>query len=224
MREDEPRFPLKRGTWYFDADAYNAWLVAEVTEHDRLVVARFRTLTQAVVREADGEGQGYLKWLPLDDEDFADDEDIHVDRWYAGCMARKLTAGPGDDHVMHLIHPLRLGGWSEDDIDSLILGDRLGALVRRAQSEAFTNEVAPHLDDRRLGGWLDTARARELGGRLENARDLYEHPTGQVLDLYRRYVGEAEMHHWLTLAFQEELTLLDASARTDLATRIVTRF
>jgi len=33
-----------------------------------------------------------------------------------------------------------------------------------------------------------------------------------------------EVHDWLRLALQEELTLLDASARTALATRIVTRF
>ncbi len=125
---------------------------------------------------------------------------------------------------MHLIHPLRVAGWSQDDIDSLILGDRLGALVRRAQSEALTNELAPYLDDRQYGGWLDAARAGELGDKLERARDLFEHPTAPVLDLYRRYVGEAEAHHWLRLAFQEELTLLDASARTELATRIVTRF
>jgi hypothetical protein len=223
VRRDEARFPFKRGTWYFDADAYNAWLAAEATDHDRLLVDRFRTLTQAVIRDADAEGRGYLEWVRvIDHEDFADDEYIHVDKWYAMGMARQLTAGPGDNHIMLVIPALRLAGWSEDDIDSLIVGDRLGALVRRAPSEALTNEVAPHLDDRRYGGWLDAARASELGGRLENATDLFERPTAQVLDLYPKDL--TKVRDFLRRAFQEELTLLEASARTDLATRIVTRF
>jgi hypothetical protein len=224
MREDEARFPFKRGTWYFDPDAYHAWLVAEVTEHDRLLVARFRALTQAASGKPTERAKGISSGFRSTTRTL---RTMKTSMWTGGTRGAwpgKLTAGPGDDHVMHLIHPLRLGGWSEDDIDSLILGDRLGTLVRRAQSEALTNEVAPHLDDRRLGGWLDAARARELAGRLEKDRDLYVHPTGPVLDLYRRYVGEAEMHNWLRLALQEELALLDASAKTDLATRIVTRF
>jgi hypothetical protein len=212
----------KRKAWYFDADAYNAWLASEVIEHNRLLVDRFRTLTQAIARDAVGVGRDYLEEIALDDEDFADDQWIHVDKWYAACMARQLTAGPSDDHIMLLKPTLELAGWSEDDINSVITGDQLATLARIPKSHVFANELAPHLEDHRYGGWLAPERARELASRLEDARNLFEHPTERVLERYPPDLSDAAQ--LLIQSVQEGITVLEGGVNRQIAIRIVTRF
>jgi hypothetical protein len=212
----------KRKAWYFDADAYNAWLASEVIERNRLLVDRFRALTQAIVRDAVGVGRDYLEVIALDDEDFADDQWVHINKWYAACMARQVMAGPSDDHIMLLKPTLELAGWSEDDINSVITGDQLATLARSPNTQAFANELAPHLEDHRYGGWLAPDRARELASRLENARGLFEHPTKRVLELYPPDLSGAGQ--LLIQSVQEAITVLEGGVNRQIAIRIVTRF
>jgi hypothetical protein len=104
----------------------------------------------------------------------------------------------------------------------VITGDQLATLARISKSHVFANELAPHLEDHRYGGWLAPERARELASRLEDARNLFEHPTERVLERYPPDLSDAAQ--LLIQSVQEGITVLEGGVNRQIAIRIVTRF
>ena len=212
----------KRRSWSFDAEPFNTWLVGEIVEDGRIRLDRYRTLTQRIVDTANGEGRQYLETLVIDEEDFADDGSIHLDKWYAACMANHLTPGPSDDHILVAIPVLTVAKWSDDDIASMITGDHLATLVERSNDEALRREIAPYVRDRRYGGWLSPERAADLQKRLESIRNLFEHPPPDVLN---RYPGDMpDMRAVLLESFREATAVLRTGLDRGLSTRILNRY
>lgn len=212
----------KRRSWSFDAEAFNTWLIGEIVEDDRIRLDRYRNLTQRIVDKASGEGRQYLETLVVDEEDFADDGSIHLDKWYAACMANHLTRGPSGDHIMLAIPVLTVAKWSDDDIDSMVTGDHLATLVERSNGQALRREIAPYVRDRRYGGWLSPERAADLQERLGSIGNLFERPTPDVLN---RYPGDLrDLRGLLLESFREATTVLRFGLDHGLSTRILTRF
>jgi hypothetical protein len=212
----------KRSSWSLDADAFDSWLISKIVSGGRIQLDSFRTLTLEVVATASLEARKYIDRLGVDDDDFAEDGYVHVDKWYATCMANYLAAGPSDDHIMLIWPALEVVGWSRDDIDSVITGDQLATLARTSKSQAIVNEIAPYLADRRCGGWHSPDRARELLRRLDTDWDKVEHPSPSVI---KRYPPDlAAVPELLRSSLREEVKVLESGIKQGRSIRILTSY
>jgi hypothetical protein len=155
-------------------------------EGTKLDIERLYNLSKKMVNNPDNAMRSVLQYLRFDEQwfDISDPGISRESNWYLVLLASNLKTAPDlsssqpfSYHVLQKV--LRLMGWTIEEIDLLIIGNKLEELIKVCNPSMFSFFSFPLYN---WVGWLTNAKISILYEKLTVNKDTFLNPSDNLLN------------------------------------------
>lgn len=195
----------------FDSDSFHSDLGAKVIRKNELDVYRLQDLAKAHIGSVEGitDILSFLRY----DESWLEDPDgdgSHAYLWYMVCLVTSFHPAPslsnnrfhGSHHILE--HILPLAGWDRDDVNALIHGKPLNALLDLHKYGLFVENLSLY------GGCLSLNSIQTLWANVNNSRAHFLPSARRSIEAIEKYAGYNNIppENALQMAYDDAMEML----------------
>lgn len=198
----------------FDSDSFHSDLKARVIRNNQLDLNSLQGLAKTYIENIKGitDILSYMRY----DESWLEDPDGDGSQaylWYMVCLASSFHSAPSLNnnrfHGSHYVleHILPLAGWNGDNINALIHGKQLIALLDPQEYRPFVENLSLY------GGCLGLNNIRTLQAHLHNSKTYFLPSTKQSIEAIEEYAGHNNIPpiNILKMAYEDAIEMLQTA-------------